>query len=142
MVIGADQVLADLIKNDPAIAREWHAHQKLDNDPRITPVGSILRQLSIDELPQLWNVLIGDMSMLGPRPFTPDQKSLYDATGSRAYYRLRPGISGPWQVSCRHESEFQVRATFDDSYSKNLSFWSDFKLSWRTIVVILKRTGK
>ena len=142
MVTNAEQVLEDLIASDPTIGREWQAHQKLENDPRITALGKVLRQLSIDELPQLWNVLVGDMSMLGPRPFTPLQKEIYDATGSRAYYRLRPGISGPWQVSCRHESEFQERAVFDDNYFKNLSFWNDFKLSLRTIAVVLKGTGK
>lgn len=141
MVPDAEKVLDDLIKSDPRIAKEWATHQKLENDPRITTVGRILRQTSIDELPQLWNVLTGEMSLIGPRPFTPDQKEMYDSVGKNAYYRLRPGVSGLWQVECRHASTFQERVSYDETYSKNLSVMSDLKIAARTVGVVLKATG-
>ena len=139
----ADHALAELVADCPDIAREWQANQKLECDPRITPVGRFLRRTSIDELPQLWNVLTGEMSLIGPRPFTPDQKPLYDNTRpSCAYYRLRPGISGLWQVQSRNDGVFQDRVSFDEIYARNLSLWYDLKIALLTIVVILQTTGK
>ncbi|MGR3661537.1 MAG: sugar transferase [Paracoccaceae bacterium] len=141
MIPNAEQVLQDLIENDADVAEEWEKHQKLKHDPRITPLGKFLRGSSIDELPQLWNVLIGDMSLIGPRPFMPSQKDLYDDSGTRAYYSLRPGISGPWQVECRHASTFQERVRYDEDYAQNLSLSEDLKIAMRTIQVVLKHTG-
>lgn len=142
MVPDADVVLDNLINSDAGLAKEWRVNQKLKNDPRVTRLGRVLRQTSIDELPQLWNVLIGEMSLIGPRPFTPRQKELYDAPESkRAYYRMRPGITGLWQVDCRNSSEFRDRVTFDESYAKNLTLWLDLKIAVRTIAVIFAATG-
>lgn len=143
MVRDADDVLARLIAEDPEIAREWHQTQKLHDDPRITRLGRLLRKTSIDELPQLWNVLKGDMSLIGPRPFTPDQKPLYDRLpASAAYYSLRPGISGLWQVDCRNDGAFDERAGYDDAYADGLSLWQDLLIVGRTIQVVCCATGK
>ena len=143
MVPNADEALLRLVASDPAIAREWHLNQKLENDPRITRLGYILRKLSIDELPQFWNVLTGEMSLIGPRPFTPEQKALYDENGpKRAYYRVRPGISGLWQVECRNQGGFQERVTYDEAYAEKISFGADLKIAIKTVAAIAGGTGQ
>lgn len=143
MVPNAESVLQKLIRQDKAIAREWATNQKLTNDPRITRWGRVLRQTSLDELPQLWNVLTGDMSLIGPRPFTPDQRALYDQIDENAeYYGLRPGISGLWQVDCRNDGEFFRRVEFDNTYGRELSFAQDLRITLKTFSVILKGTGR
>jgi exopolysaccharide production protein ExoY len=106
MEVDADARLAA----NPALLAEWTETQKLKNDPRVTPVGRLLRKTSFDELPQLWNVFKGDMSLVGPRPMLPEQRALYPG---RAYYRMRPGLTGLWQVSDRNASSFAARAEFD-----------------------------
>ncbi len=142
MVPNAEAVLKRMISADEDVAREWHMNQKLTRDPRITRWGRILRRSSIDELPQFWNVLLGDMSLIGPRPFTPEQKALYDEGGqSEAYYRLRPGITGLWQVDRRNEGAFGDRVSYDREYDAKLSFWMDLKIVIRTVLVVLKATG-
>lgn len=138
MVNNAEARLIDYLAANPEAKAEWDCHQKLRNDPRITPVGRFLRKTSLDELPQLWNVIRGDMSLIGPRPMMVDQAKLYPG---HAYYDLRPGITGPWQVSDRNHSSFADRARFDDSYRENLSFTSDIKLLARTAGVVLRGTG-
>lgn len=143
MVPNAEAKLKKLIREDAEIAREWAVNQKLENDPRITRWGHVLRKTSMDELPQLWNVLTGDMSLIGPRPFTPDQKDLYDAAAeSFGYYRLRPGISGLWQVECRNASEFTDRTVYDEKYDKALSLRQDMYIFFKTISVVLGGTGR
>lgn len=141
MVQNADQVLADLIARDPVIAEEWHKNQKLAQDPRITRLGRFLRRSSLDELPQLLNVLNGTMSLIGPRPFTPDQKSLYSGGRDCAYYSLRPGLSGLWQVSRRSAGSFADRVYYDDLYSQRLCLMFDANILWRTFSVVLRATG-
>ncbi|APG48207.1 Sugar transferase involved in lipopolysaccharide synthesis [Phaeobacter porticola] len=139
MVCNADQLLESHLARDPALRREWDETQKLKNDPRITPVGRFLRTTSLDELPQLWNVLMGQMSLVGPRPMMPDQLPLYgDAT---AYFDLKPGITGLWQVSLRNESSFAMRCRADASYQRDLSLRADLGLLWRTVGVVLRGTG-
>ncbi len=138
MVVDAEGKLKDHIAADPEARAEWEHNQKLSHDPRITRVGRILRRTSLDELPQMWNVLVGDMSLLGPRPMTVDQGPLYPDT---AYYMVRPGISGPWQVSDRHESAFVARAAYDREYVQNLSFSGDLQLTAKTLKVVLHCTG-
>lgn len=139
MVRDADQLLQHYLENDPALRREWDETQKLKNDPRITPVGRVLRATSLDELPQLWNVAAGDMSLVGPRPMMPEQLPLYgDAS---AYFGLRPGITGLWQVSVRNEGSFACRAQADADYRRRLSLGRDLALIWRTGKVVLKGTG-
>ena len=138
MVHDAHDCLAEYLASDPEAAAEWAETQKLKHDPRITTLGRILRKTSIDELPQLWNVLIGDMALIGPRPMMPDQRVIYPG---RAYYVLRPGVSGPWQVSDRNECGFAKRADYDLEYHRTLSFTNDVRLIFRTIVVVLRGTG-
>jgi lipopolysaccharide/colanic/teichoic acid biosynthesis glycosyltransferase len=141
MVPDAERVLEDLCASNPDIAAEWHTHQKLAHDPRITPIGKLLRRTSLDELPQIFNVLLGDMSLVGPRPFLPAQKALYDAAGGRAYYRLRPGVTGLWQIFSRHDTTLAARVRFDETYGQNLSLAGDLSLVLRTAKVVLRHTG-
>ncbi len=138
MVPDAERVLEAYIADNPEARSEWTAHQKLKNDPRITLVGQFLRKTSLDELPQFWNVLIGDMSLVGPRPMMVDQKSLYPGT---SYYRMRPGITGLWQISDRNKCEFRDRAKFDEDYERVISFGSDIRILARTLGVVLRGTG-
>lgn len=143
MRVDAEQELERLCRQDPEIAREWRIHQKLDKDPRITRLGGFLRATSLDELPQYLNVLLGDMSFVGPRPFLPAQAALYDSVpGSDAYYKLRPGITGLWQVIGRSETTFVSRVRYDADYMRQLSFANDMSLIWKTVGVVLKKTGK
>lgn len=138
MVEGADARLEVHLDADPAARAEWTLTQKLKKDPRITRIGQFLRKSSADELPQLWNVLRGDMSLVGPRPMMPGQAQLYPGT---AYYALRPGITGSWQVSARNESSFADRARFDTDYERQVSAATDFALLLATVRVVLHGTG-
>ncbi len=138
MVVDADARLAAHLAADPALRREWDESQKLKSDPRITGVGRLLRKTSFDELPQLWNVLKGDMSLVGPRPMLPEQRALYPG---RAYYRMRPGLTGPWQVSDRNASSFAGRAEFDAAYAERMSLPTDLAIMILTVWVVLRGTG-
>jgi lipopolysaccharide/colanic/teichoic acid biosynthesis glycosyltransferase len=138
MVPDADEKLAAYLDSDPEAAAEWRETQKLKADPRITAFGRFLRKTSLDELPQLWNVLKGDMSLVGPRPMMPNQRKLYPG---RAYYALRPGVTGPWQVSDRNETTFARRADYDRDYCRNVSLAHDARLIWQTLAVVLRGTG-
>lgn len=142
MRVDAEAHLVEMCRVDPEIRKEWELYQKLDNDPRITRVGNILRKTSLDELPQFLNVLFGDMSFFGPRPFLPSQGALYMGAGGKAYFGMRPGISGSWQVSARNESTFVERVEYDEDYFRDLSLLTDLKLLWQTFVVVIKRKGK
>lgn len=138
MVPDADARLEAFLDENPAARAEWTASQKLKHDPRITRAGRILRKTSLDELPQLWNVLLGDMSLVGPRPMMVSQKSLYPGT---SYYRLLPGITGYWQISDRNNCDFSDRREFDDAYETDLSLQTDLKILTRTVGVVLRGTG-
>lgn len=139
MVPDAEVRLATLIRTDPSARAEWDSHQKLRDDPRITRLGRLLRRTSLDELPQLWNVLLGDMSLVGPRPMLPAQRALYPGTD---YYALRPGLTGPWQVSERNGCSFAERAAFDAEYRRRLSPGTDLGLIVATVRVVLRGTGQ
>lgn len=143
MVHDVDAELRRILDRDPGLAAEWAAHQKLSRDPRITRFGHILRRSSLDELPQLWNVLRGDMSLVGPRPFLPEQAPLY-AGGNRdaAYFRLRPGLTGLWQVSRRNAGTFAERAEYDAEYGRDVSLMRDLAILARTVGVVLRATGR
>lgn len=138
MVPDADKVLDTYLSRNEAARVEWLTKQKLADDPRCTRLGRALRATSIDELPQIWNVLVGDMSLVGPRPMMPEQQALYPG---QAYYRLRPGITGSWQVSARNASEFAARAEFDDKYERDMSMLTDVGILARTVGVVFRRTG-
>lgn len=138
MVVDAEERLDALLREDHAAAHEWAVSQKLRDDPRITQFGTFLRKSSLDELPQLWNVLVGDMSLVGPRPMMPDQRELYPG----AHYELmRPGITGLWQVSERNDSTFADRARYDERYYDMLSFRADAGILASTVGAVLKGTG-
>lgn len=138
MVYDAEAQLAAHLAADREAAEEWATTQKLKHDPRITRLGYLLRRSSLDELPQLWNVLKGDMALVGPRPMMPEQEGLYPGL---AYYQLRPGVTGPWQVSARNLSTFAARADFDGDYARSLSFTNDLRLILLTLVVVVQGTG-
>ena len=138
MVPNAERFLEAYLAENPEARAEWEATQKLKCDPRITRFGRFLRRTSLDELPQLWNVLKGDMSLVGPRPMMPEQRILYHGT---AYYALRPGITGSWQVSVRNDSEFSERARFDREYDFRLSLIEDIRLLAKTFLVVVRATG-
>jgi exopolysaccharide production protein ExoY len=138
MISDADARLEAHLATHPEAREEWDRTQKLRHDPRVTSFGRALRKSSLDELPQLWNVLVGDMSLVGPRPMMPSQQPLYPGS---AYYRLRPGITGMWQVSSRNNSGFAERAVFDQEYERRLSFAIDLRLILVTLAVVLKGTG-
>lgn len=142
MVVDAEAALKKMCDEDPERAHEWYVNQKLTHDPRITRIGRILRATSLDELPQLFNVLRGEMSFVGPRPFLIDQEPLYREAGGEAYFHMRPGITGAWQVDGRNATTFVARVAYDTAYYKQLTLRQDLKLLWKTAAVVLKRTGR
>jgi lipopolysaccharide/colanic/teichoic acid biosynthesis glycosyltransferase len=139
MVRDADRLLEAYLASDPALRAEWDTTQKLKHDPRITRIGALLRKTSLDELPQLWNVLRGKMSLVGPRPMLPEQLPIYGDAGH--YFALRPGITGYWQVSQRNDGAFRARVALDAAYDMNVSIREDAWVLWRTIGAVVKRTG-
>lgn len=138
MVVDADKRLQAHLAENPEALAQWNSAQKLKSDPRITPVGRLLRKTSLDEFPQFLNVLNGTMSLVGPRPMMVGQRHLYRGS---SYYSLRPGITGLWQISERNESEFTARVHYDDEYRKKLSFWADTKILLSTVAVMCRATG-
>lgn len=138
MLPNAEQRLREYLATNPEARAEWDSKQKLRNDPRVTPIGNWLRKSSMDELPQLFNVFNGTMSLVGPRPMMLDQKMQY--TGS-AYYRLRPGITGTWQISDRNDCDFIGRVRYDEDYDREMSFASDIRILLRTVSVVIRGTG-
>lgn len=141
MVPDAEERLRDLLASDPQARREWDLNHKLEHDPRITWVGGFLRRTSLDELPQLWNVICGDMSLVGPRPVTRTELGRYgDAVHS--YLSIRPGLTGLWQISGRNDISYNERVRMDRDYSLNHSFALDLSILLRTIKVVVVPTGR
>jgi len=140
MVPGAEEILERLLQQDPELRREWSRTQKLKADFRVTRLGAVLRKTSIDELPQLWNVLCGHMSLVGPRPALPKQLPLYGAQAV-LYTAVRPGMTGLWQVHARGDGDFARRVRYDTDYVRNCSFWNDLGLLARTVVVVISGKG-
>ncbi len=140
MVADGEARLKDILSKDPEAAAEWARDFKLRNDPRITRLGRFIRATSLDELPQLWNVLRGDMSLVGPRPVTEAEIPLY-GNQADAYRSVRPGMTGAWQVSGRNSLSFQERVELDRAYVEKLSFLGDLRILFRTIPAVLKVTG-
>lgn len=140
MVPNAEQVLRDLLARDPEARREWDKDFKLRNDPRITSVGGFLRTTSLDELPQLINVLMGEMSLVGPRPIVSDEIARYGAA-FHDYTRCRPGITGVWQVSGRNDTGYRQRVHLDQQYARHATFGGDIAILLRTPVAVLRRNG-
>ncbi len=140
MAPDAEQILAEYLAQNPLIRKEWETHHKLKNDPRITRVGQVLRQTSLDELPQLWNVLLGDMSLVGPRPVIIDELEKY-GNYLPYYLSVRPGLTGLWQVSGRNDVGYAERVMMDVHYVKNRGFFNDLLLMLRTFRVLFSRRG-
>jgi Undecaprenyl-phosphate galactose phosphotransferase WbaP len=140
MAADAERVLALHLAANPGLKREWERDHKLKRDPRVTAVGRFLRKTSLDELPQLWNVLRGEMSLVGPRPIVDDEIAKYGAKYA-LYKRVRPGISGLWQVSGRNNTTYEERIGYDEYYVRNWSPWLDLYILGRTVKVVLTGDG-
>jgi lipopolysaccharide/colanic/teichoic acid biosynthesis glycosyltransferase len=140
MHVDAERRLADVLAADPALALEYGTYHKLARDPRATRTGRALRRMSLDELPQLWNVLAGDMSLVGPRPYMPHE--LADHPREREVLsRVRPGITGLWQVSGRHRTTFGERLAIDVRYAETRSAWLDLCILARTVWAVIRAGG-
>lgn len=140
MVEGADKMLKGLLENNPDLKKEWERFKKLPNDPRVTKFGRFLRRTSLDELPQLINVLKGEMSLVGPRPVLYEELKLFNQN-SDYYLEVKPGITGLWQISGRSDIDFQKRVELDIWYVKNYSLWLDITVIIRTIKVVITKAG-
>ena len=140
MVSDADQVLKELLDSNPTARKEWDADHKLKNDPRVTRIGHWLRKTSLDELPQVWNALKGEMSLVGPRPIVDAEVEKY-GPDFELYAKVRPGISGLWQISGRNDTTYQQRVDLDSYYVRNWSPWMDVYILVKTIGVVVRRDG-
>jgi exopolysaccharide production protein ExoY len=140
MVTDAPERLRKLLESDPVAAAEWAASRKLRRDPRVTAVGTIFRKLSLDELPQLFNVLNGDMSIVGPRPITDEELERYSSSVTE-YLACRPGITGLWQVSGRSTTTYDERVAHDTFYARNWSVVLDAKILIWTVPALLSDTA-
>lgn len=140
MVVNANEVLAELLRRDPAAAQAWARDFKLKHDPRITGIGRVLRETSLDELPQLWNILRGDMSLVGPRPIVREEMARYGVS-IVAYLSCRPGLTGLWQVSGRNDVTYAERVELDQRYTLSWSLGRDISIILKTVGVVLKRSG-
>jgi len=138
MVPNAGEILKELLK-DEKYREEWQKNQKLENDPRITKVGKFLRKTSLDELPQLINVLIGEMSLVGPRPLV--EGELEDHEGLKLYQKVKPGITGWWGCNGRSNIEYRERLELEYYYVKHVSPYIDILCLFRTVLAVLKRDG-
>ncbi len=141
MAPGSDALLRDHLARNPFAAREWAENRKLSDDPRVTRLGALLRRTSLDELPQLWNVIRGEMSLVGPRPVTREELCRY-RDDLWAYTALRPGITGLWQVEARSSGCYVQRVACDRRYALNLGFLADLTLLARTLRIVLQPTGR
>lgn len=140
MVPNADQVLRELLERDPAIKAEWVRDHKLRRDPRVTRLGKFLRRTSLDELPQLWNVMRGEMSLVGPRPVVREELLRY-GRNVRAYLSAKPGITGLWQVKGRNDTDYRRRVVLDTYYVRNQNLLLDLYILAKTTRVVLGGSG-
>jgi undecaprenyl-phosphate galactose phosphotransferase len=140
MVTNSDRVLDDLLAADPAAAAEWAATQKLRDDPRVTALGRFLRRSSLDELPQLFNVLRGEMSLVGPRPIVQAEVARY-GDEIEYYYETKPGLTGLWQVSGRSDTSYERRVRLDVWYVRNWTLWHDIAILLKTIPAVFLQRG-
>lgn len=140
MVPDADKVLYGLLENNPTLKAEWVKDHKLRDDPRVTRIGSLLRRTSLDELPQLWNVLRGEMTMVGPRPIVKEELLRY-GRNAPIYLSVKPGVTGLWQVSGRNNTDYRRRVAIDIYYVRNQSILLDLYILLKTVRVVLHRDG-
>ena len=141
MVPDAEERLKAILVADAVAAAEWERGRKLRRDPRVTRFGHILRTTSLDELPQFWNVLRGEMSLVGPRPITASELARY-GEHAEVYLALRPGLTGPWQVKGRNEASYAERVRLDAEYGRSLSLRRDVGIIFMTALVVLRATGR
>lgn len=140
MVVDSDVILKEILKNDPVLREEYRKHHKLRNDPRITRVGRFLRKVSLDELPQMINVLRGEMSLVGPRAYLPEEKELM-GDSVKLILRVSPGLTGWWQVMGRHDVTFKERLRLDKFYISNFSLWMDVYIMIKTVWIVISAKG-
>lgn len=140
MVEHADEVLVKYLEENPDLLAEWNLNHKLKHDPRITRVGKILRRISLDELPQLWNIIKGEMSLVGPRPIVADEVERY-AERFKYYTQVPPGLTGLWQVSGRNDVNYDQRVGLDEYYVRNRSIWMNLYILVRTASAVIRRQG-
>jgi lipopolysaccharide/colanic/teichoic acid biosynthesis glycosyltransferase len=140
MHVNAEHLLDKYLQGNPVLQAEWEQNQKLRCDPRVTRVGRILRQTSLDELPQLWNVLRGEMSLTGPRPIVDAEVPKYGEVYG-LYKRIKPGMSGFWQVSGRSDTTYAERVEMDSYYVRNWSVWLDLIILARTVMCVVLGRG-
>jgi exopolysaccharide production protein ExoY len=140
MVLNAGEILEELLRTDPQARAEWERDQKLSNDPRITPVGHFLRKTSLDELPQLFNVLWGQKSLVGPRPITLAELEKYGEVRWH-YLNVKPGMTGLWQVSGRSDTTYEERVELDRTYVEKHTLWHDAIILMKTVLVVLGKGG-
>ena len=140
MYRNAERMLSELLERDPAARAEWQREQKLLSDPRITPIGHFLRRTSLDELPQLFNVLRGEMSLVGPRPITVGELTRYGGVRWQ-YLSVRPGMTGLWQVSGRNNTSYEERVALDRRYVEERSVWMNLQILLKTVKVVVARDG-
>jgi exopolysaccharide production protein ExoY len=142
MVTDADVALPQLLDTDPVARAEWERSHKLTSDPRVTQFGRVLRATSLDELPQLFNVLRGDMSLVGPRPVVRDElDQFYHGDAREAYLSVRPGVTGLWQISGRSDASYDQRVSLDTKYVGSSSLWLDIVILIKTVAVVLRQRG-
>jgi Undecaprenyl-phosphate galactose phosphotransferase WbaP len=140
MINNAQEKLEQYLEENPELETEWRETQKLQNDPRVTRIGKVLRKYSLDELPQLWNVFIGEMSLVGPRPIVEEEMNKY-GKGFELYTLVRPGITGYWQTSGRSDTDYDERVALDSFYVRNWSVWLDIIILVKTPAVVLGGEG-
>jgi undecaprenyl-phosphate galactose phosphotransferase len=140
MIPNAETVLGSYLANNLEAREEWARDQKLKNDPRITPIGHFLRRTSLDELPQLWNVVRGDMSLVGPRPVVYEELQRY-GSDLQYYLSVRPGLTGLWQISGRNDIDYAQRVALDKKYVCNRTLWGDFVILLKTALVLVRGKG-
>lgn len=140
MVQNADDALEECLEADPRLRAEWEQNQKLCCDPRVTRAGRFLRRTSLDELPQLWNVLRGDLSLVGPRPIVWAEVDKYEG-GFELYTKVKPGLTGLWQISGRSDTTYAERVRLDAYYVRNWSVWFDIYILSKTPLVVLRGRG-
>ena len=142
MYPNADKLLADYLDRDPAARAHWNRYLKLRDDPRVLPgVGHFLRRSSLDELPQIWNVFKGEMSMVGPRPFPVYHVEQFKPAFRDLRTKVRPGLTGLWQISARSEGDLEVQANLDTYYIRNWSLWLDLFILSRTARAVILGQG-
>ena len=141
MVVNADKILEEYLAHNEKAREEWLATRKLKNDPRITRIGKFLRKYSLDELPQLWNVLKGEMSLVGPRPVARDELVQFYKKHTVYYIIVRPGMTGLWQISGRSDTSYDERIQLDVHYVKNWTIFLDFKILLKTAQIVLLGKG-